>query len=382
VALLEHWHGQHNDTWESTASDAMQAANTLGTDNEDDGRAHLHDVVITWVSRLREVIARGEGPAALEEMRARQGRVDEWANRVIDADVRAAERFDRLHGEVLVRWRIEEGIAASLLVCMALVTAWWRLRVRAATTHLEQTLRENERTARSQFFTNMSHELRTPLVSIGGFASMIEDNPTTTPDVRSYAEKINHVSRELLAIINNILDVAKLESEHMKFFIEPVSIQEVLERCITRAEGLVGHKPVTLGLRIEPGLPRVRGDFVKLQQVFTNIIGNAVKFTEKGEIVTRARAVGKNVVIDVRDTGIGIDPQALQTIWEPFRQVDHKVSRKFGGSGLGLAIVHAVISRLDGNVSVRSTVGVGTTFRVILPIADPSLKSERSITSA
>ncbi|WP_394827592.1 sensor histidine kinase [Pendulispora albinea] len=380
VALLEHWHGHPSTVWESRFTEVGRLLSSLmaasaDDPEEDQARAHLREVVDAWVERLRSVLARGEGPSELDGMRLLHAHVDEWADKVLDADVRAGQLFDAQHGTVRNQWIIVEAIAASILVCIAVVAVWWRLRVRAASSYVEQTRRDHERAARSEFFTNMSHELRTPLVSIGGFASMIEDNPSTMPDVRSYARKINHVSRELLAIINNILDVAKLESDHMKFFIEPVSIQEVLERCIARAEGLIGHKPLKLALQVPApeSVPRVRGDFVKLQQVFTNIIGNAVKFTEKGQIVTRVSSEGKSVVVEVQDTGIGIEPQSLQTIWEPFRQVDHKVSRKFGGSGLGLAIVHAVITRLGGAVSVESTVGVGTTFRVTLPVdANPA----------
>ncbi|WP_394830783.1 HAMP domain-containing histidine kinase [Pendulispora rubella] len=388
VGLLEHWHGRSYAHWqqlEAEVADKSRAlASTPATDDEDEqGRAQLLRAANEWVTRLRDVIERGEGPQVLEEMRARQALVDQWSDKVIDADVRAGARFDGLHRAVQGQWTAVEAVAAILLVLIAIVAMWWRARVRARTTDLEQRRREGERAARSEFFTNMSHELRTPLVSIGGFASMVEDNPSTNEDVRGYARKILHVSRELLAIINNILDVAKLESDHMKFFIEPVAITEVLERCIARAEGLIGHKPLKLTLDVQPDVPRVRGDFVKLQQVFTNIVGNAVKFTEKGEVITSVRPAGKNVVIEVQDTGIGIEPQSLQSIWEPFRQVDHKVSRKFGGSGLGLAIVHAVVTRLGGTVSAESTVGVGTMFRVTLPAdfskAPPTPSSKKSL---
>jgi two-component system capsular synthesis sensor histidine kinase RcsC len=102
--------------------------------------------------------------------------------------------------------------------------------------------------------------------------------------------------------------------------------------------------------------------------VFTNLIGNAVKFTESGRVTVRARAApGQRVVVEVEDTGVGIRPESLKTIWEPFRQADYKVSRKFGGTGLGLAIVSGVVRRLGGTVSVDSTVGIGTTFSVFLP---------------
>jgi len=391
VGLLEHWHGHSYAQWQQlqneVADKSKALANTPATDDEDEqARVRLMQAVNEWVTRLQEVIERGEGPQALEEMRGRQALVDQWSDKVIDADVQAGERFDRMHRAVQGQWTAIEVVGASLLVLIAIVAMWWRARVRARTTDLEQRRREGERAARSEFFTNMSHELRTPLVSIGGFASMIEDNPGTNGDVRGYARKIHHVSRELLAIINNILDVAKLESDHMKFFIEPVAITEVLERCIARAEGLIGHKEVKLTLEVEPEVPRVRGDFVKLQQVFTNIVGNAVKFTEKGEVVTRVRPAGKSVIIEVQDTGIGIEPQSLQSIWEPFRQVDHKVSRKFGGSGLGLAIVHAVVTRLGGSVAAESTMGEGTTFRVILPAdfskAPPTPSSKKSLSQA
>jgi signal transduction histidine kinase len=311
------------------------------------------------------------GAEALAEVRQRVALVDHWVTRVLEVNFAAGRRTDdelKVNQDLRSMNQLGVAITAAILVVLEV---WRRGRLASEARALAQVRAEKEKAAavRSEFFTNMSHELRTPLVSIGGFASMIETK-SADPALKELGQRIGKVAKDLLGIINNILDVAKLESEHAQFLIEPVSIAEVLERCTSRAQGLVAGKPLKLEVSIEPGLPRVRGDFVKLNQVFTNLIGNAVKFTEKGSVVARASAAGAQVLVEIKDTGVGIDPRALETIWDRFRQADYKVSRKYGGSGLGLTIVRGVVTRLGGTVSVESTPGLGTTFSVRLPVDD------------
>jgi signal transduction histidine kinase len=224
---------------------------------------------------------------------------------------------------------------------------------------------------RAQFFANMSHELRTPLVAIRGFASMISIEPLAGAAAQEHAEQIEAQAQELLGIINNILDSAKLEAGRVELEIEDVDVAEVVDRCVQRCLGLVGDKALELTGDVPVGL-RARADFVKLQQVLTNLIGNAVKFTAQGSVRVRARAGEGAVEIEVVDSGIGIEPAVLEQIWEPFHQGSGSVNRQFGGTGLGLSIVRGLVERMGGQVRVRSTPGQGSTFTVSLPEATPA----------
>ena len=229
-------------------------------------------------------------------------------------------------------------------------------------------VQEHAARQRAQFFANMSHELRTPLVAIRGFASMIGIEPTAGGPVKDHAQHIESQAHDLLGIINNILDSAKLEAGRVELSVEDIDVAEVLERCVQRCRGLIGDKALELVSDVPEGL-RARADFVKLQQVFTNLIGNAIKFTEQGSVSVRARAAAGVVEIEVADTGIGIEPAVLEQIWEPFHQGSGDVDRRFGGTGLGLSIVHSLVEMMGGGVRVRSTPGSGSTFTVTLPIA-------------
>jgi len=368
-------------------SAAALAALPPTSPEEQEARARLTSAVADWSRRLDRAIANSEGPSALDELQTTLDRVDLWADRVVEANSaagnEAAAQLRALHD----RRTTGQVAFVAAIAGIAVLAAWWRGRVRAETRDLEAARRAQERAAsvRSEFFANMSHELRTPLVAIAGFGAVIEQRPGIDGETRETVQLIQREAKDLLGIINNILDLAKLESNHAQFRIEQVSLEEILERCVTRCQGLVGQKPIDIKVEIASGLPPVRGDFVKLVQVFTNLLGNAIKFTERGRVVVRARpeegdvgqrrrasnphdeGVPARVIVEVEDTGVGIRPEAVKTIWEPFRQADHQVSRRFGGTGLGLSIVRTVVTRLGGTVHVESTVGVGTTFTVVLP---------------
>jgi two-component system, sensor histidine kinase and response regulator len=219
--------------------------------------------------------------------------------------------------------------------------------------------------------TSMSHELRTPLVAIRGFASDVEEHPGVDDTVRERARRIHQEARTLLGMINNILDAAKIEAGQVQLLFEDVSLDAVLRRCVARCQGLLRDKTVALSLSVPEGTPPVRADFVKLQQVFINLISNALKFTEKGRVRVHVRGekdVPEGMVaVEIEDTGIGIAPETLRRIWTPFQQADASVSRQYGGTGLGLSIVRGIVELHGGTIGVRSTPGVGSTFTVLLP---------------
>src|SRR5262249_35297888 len=150
-------------------------------------------------------------------------------------------------------------------------------------------------------------------------------------------------------------DSAKLESGHVQIVMESVSVAEVVQRCTSRCAPLIGNKEVELVVDVPAGLPPCSSDFVKLQQVFTNLIANAIKFTERGRVVVCAhRSSDTSITVDVEDTGLGIAPEALDKIWAPFSQADGSITRRFGGTGLGLSIVRALLPLLDASIGVQS----------------------------
>jgi signal transduction histidine kinase len=213
----------------------------------------------------------------------------------------------------------------------------------------------------------MSHELRSPLVAIRGMIAAVSDDSAASEQARAVANDVNREAGELLELINNILDAAKLEARQVSLLFEPVDVAAVLERCILRGRALARGKEVTLVEELAPALPPVQGDFVKLQQIFTNLIANAVKFTERGRVTVRTHASHDGVLVEIADTGVGMTPDQQQRIWHPFQQGDGGIARKHGGTGLGLAIVKGLVDLHRGSIAVESKAGVGTTFRVTLP---------------
>jgi signal transduction histidine kinase len=222
---------------------------------------------------------------------------------------------------------------------------------------------------KSELVANMSHELRTPLNVIIGYGEMLLDR-TAAPAERereSMTRRICESARALLHLVDSVLDLGKLESGRM-----PVASEEVpLDRFLAALRGRERLAPapgVELVWRIAPGLPVIETDASKLTAVLDNLINNAIKFTATGAITVSARELGgERVELSVADTGPGIDERHLERIFEPFHQVEGADRRAYGGVGLGLAIVQRYVALLGGEISVRSKVGVGTTFVVTLP---------------
>ena len=227
--------------------------------------------------------------------------------------------------------------------------------------------------AKSEFLANMSHEIRTPLNGMLGNAELLLI--AGLPDhARSRVETISRSGAQLLGVINDILDVSKLEARRMSLNPAPFDPLQPLADLAGVVGGLLEAKGLALVLAPEPALPRwVVGDEARVRQVLTNLIGNAVKFTERGEILvsaaTRARADGVAVLrYEVRDSGIGIAPELLRTIFEPFTQADSGTTRRYGGTGLGLNICKQLVALMGGETGVASTPGIGSAFWFELPL--------------
>ncbi|HTK52169.1 MAG TPA: ATP-binding protein [Gemmatimonadaceae bacterium] len=223
---------------------------------------------------------------------------------------------------------------------------------------------------KSEFLASMSHELRTPINALIGYSSLLLDGVLgdVNPKQRDALARGRAAAEHLLALINDILDLAKIEAGKMPLRLEDVSLRDVMLEVTQQIEPMVRKKQLEFEIDVDPDCPAIYTDRTKIKQVLLNLLSNAVKFTTKGRVSVETRCAADGVRIDVVDTGIGIRPSDLEAIWEDFRQVDQSRTREFGGTGLGLSITRKLLERLGGKVIVKSTYGEGSTFSVYLPL--------------
>lgn len=232
---------------------------------------------------------------------------------------------------------------------------------------------ELERAGRykSEFLANMSHELRTPLNASLILARQLGDNVAgnLTSEQVKYARSIESAGRDLLTLINEVLDLAKVEAGRMEVQVHPVRLGSFVQHIETMFQPMAMDKGLSLHVRLAEGLPEtIETDQQRLEQVLNNLLSNAIKFTEQGEVALEiCRAVDGRVALAVRDTGIGITEDQQHIIFEPFRQADGTTNRKYGGTGLGLSIAREFIRLLGGEIRLSSTPGEGSIFTVLLP---------------
>ena len=230
---------------------------------------------------------------------------------------------------------------------------------------------ESASRAKSRFLANMSHELRTPLNAVIGAAQLMKTDGQNAARRLQLVEAIQRSGTNLLGLIENILDLSRIEAGEMKLHARDFHLVECVDAAMATATLAAHAKGLQMSCIVDPQLPVWRrGDEARLRQVLLNLLGNAVKFTARGDVRVHVRraAGGDGVSIDVVDSGIGIDAAALPHVFEPFRQADEGADRRYGGSGLGLAIVQQVARAMDGRVSVQSEVGRGTRFTLELPL--------------
>ncbi len=226
--------------------------------------------------------------------------------------------------------------------------------------------------AKSQFLANMSHELRTPLSAVIGYSEMLEEEVQELGEegVLRDLRKINANARHLLTLINDVLDLSKIEAGRMEVNPESFDVAALVEEAAATVQGLVATKNNRLIVDRRGDLGTMYSDPVKIRQSLFNLLSNASKFTENGEITLRAERIGtprNGVAFAVRDTGIGMTPEQKEKLFRRFSQADASTTRRFGGTGLGLSITKAFVSMLGGTISAESEEGKGTTFRIELP---------------
>ncbi|MBW4656005.1 MAG: GAF domain-containing protein [Kaiparowitsia implicata GSE-PSE-MK54-09C] len=253
--------------------------------------------------------------------------------------------------------------------------------VQARTQELEREkyLSDAANRAKSEFLAHMSHELRTPLTGILGFAHVLSDHvgdPSNEPQHQQYIESIIACGQHLLELINDLLDLSKIEAGREELFLESVVIQEICDACMNMVQENARSKNLALRVEIEPGLTLCTADKRRLKQILSNLLSNAVKFTQRGSVQLTVYAQADQLYFAVQDTGIGISKTDQERLFQTFTQLDGGLSRQYEGTGLGLVLAQRLAHLHGGDITVTSDVGQGSCFTLRLPLTQvPHLRA-------
>jgi CheY-like chemotaxis protein/CHASE3 domain sensor protein len=350
---------------------AAQAVVELGFLREADGPALqlLERVGETVAVAIRSAEFRARLQDLLEESQRQAEELQAQQEELQVANEELQSQTDALHlAHAQLEERKEELEATNTSLLMQ------RNGLERAQKLIEEKAAEVDRASRykSEFLANMSHELRTPLNSSLILAKVLASNKTEnlTAEQVKFATMIYDAGNDLLALINDILDLSKVEAGKIDVRAGQVTLARVADEAVRTLEPLAREKRLTFGARVEATAPAaIDTDGQRLQQILKNLLSNALKFTESGEVSLLIRGVGERVEFAVRDTGIGIAPEQHEAIFEAFRQADGTTNRRYGGTGLGLSISRNLARLLGGDLTIESHLGEGSTFTLSLPLA-------------
>jgi PAS domain S-box-containing protein len=312
--------------------------------------------------------------------------IQAWFNRLIQqpGSVEAIEFRFRVKGEGQIleatgNNRLDDPAVNGLVMNLRDITE----KKRAEQFERDKRAAEEANRTKSAFLANMSHELRTPMNAIIGYTEMMieEAGDSGQTEFVPDLQKVRAAGKHLLELINDILDLSKIEAGKMTLFLEPFSIADMIQDVVSTIVPLVEKNGNRLQVEIAPDIGRARADMTKVRQLLFNLLSNACKFTDKGAITLRAECFSRDhrewVRYQVRDSGIGMTPEQLGKLFQAFSQADATTSRKYGGTGLGLALTRKFCQMMGGEVDVTSAPGQGSTFTVQLPREVETAKPEK-----